>query len=99
LKSSLDEALQQAQDNKEAVAAGKSRQPYPIRRKHLLAQIRLKLKHYAFSDEVQAFVHAAGFEVLEQLDNDQLCALNAWLQGLCEAAGTVEAPFHMSVAC
>ncbi|UPG86993.1 hypothetical protein L2Y94_06460 [Luteibacter aegosomatis] len=63
-----------------------------------MAQIRLKLKHYAFNDEVQAFVHAVGFEVLEQLDNDQLCALNAWLQGLCEAAGMVETPFQMCVA-
>ncbi|WP_411832281.1 hypothetical protein [Pseudoxanthomonas mexicana] len=44
-----------------------------------MAQIGLKAKHYGLSDEVQAFIYAAGFRVIQELDNDQLDALNTWL--------------------
>lgn len=76
LKSSIDAALQAA---KQARRDGPHRMPYPIRRKHLLTQISLKSRYYGLSEEIQAFVYAAGFHVLQELDNDQLSALLDWL--------------------
>lgn len=80
LKSSIDAALDAARAApKVAVAAGSGGVPYPIRRRHLLAQIGLKSRYYGLADEVQAFVYAAGAAVLQELHNDQLEALHGWL--------------------
>ena len=45
----------------------------------LLSQIAKNGRYYGLSDEIQAFVYAAGYQVLQELDNDQLAALHAWL--------------------
>jgi|GEM_PF-5518302 len=87
LKHSIDGALQGAQGGP----------PSAHRRRHLLAQVRLRMKHYAVTEEVQAFVLAAGHDVLESLDADQLAALNAWLARLVEGYGTDE-PFPLATA-
>ncbi|MCX7563448.1 hypothetical protein OS176_07835 [Xanthomonadaceae bacterium XH05] len=76
LKTSIDAALQAA---KQARRDGPHRMPYPIRRKHLLTQVSLKSRYYGLCEEIQAFVYAAGFHVLQELDNDQLAALLDWL--------------------
>jgi hypothetical protein len=77
LKHSIDGALQDAQ----------RKAPSSHRRRHLLAQVRLRIKHYALADEVQAFVLAAGHDVLESLDVEQLVALHTWLLRLVDDIG------------
>ena len=72
LKSSIDAALLAA--TQPAPGA-----PNPVARKHLIAQIRLKSRYYGLSEEVQAFVYAAGHQVLQELDTDQLGAVLAWV--------------------
>lgn len=76
LKSSIDGALRLVDQVHET--------PRAHLRRHLLAQVRLRIKHYALADEVQAFVLATGHQVLESLDVDQLSALHAWLHRLVE---------------
>lgn len=53
--------------------------PYPIRRRMLLSQIGLKMKHYDLRDEVDAFVYESGHETLHGLDIEELDALNTWM--------------------
>ncbi len=87
MKVSIDQALQDVP--KEASA-----RPYPIERKHLMAQIGLKMKHYGLQDEAQAFIYATGAAVLQELDNEQLAALNCWLAKWVEGMHyAVDSPF------
>ncbi|HEY1129604.1 MAG TPA: hypothetical protein VGF12_09390 [Roseateles sp.] len=80
LKTSIDGALAAADAARQEACADRAHPtPFPIRRRSLTAQIGLKAKHYGLSDEVQAFVYAAGYRVIQELDNDQLDALNTWL--------------------
>jgi len=53
--------------------------PYPVRRKHLLARIAVKLKHYGYAEEVQLYVTSCGHESLYALDVEELEALCTWL--------------------
>lgn len=85
LKSSIDAALDAA---KHARRQGAPAMPYPVRRKHLLAQIGLKSRYYGLSEEIQAFVYAAGALVIQELDNDQLAALLDWLTQQADRADT-----------
>ena len=62
--------------------------PYPVRRKHLLAQIGLKSRYYGLSEEIQAFVYATGALVIQEFDNDQLAALLDWLTQQADRADT-----------
>lgn len=80
LRSSIEGALQLTHDANRVITNASP----ALRRKHLLAQVRLRIKHYALADEVQAFVLAAGHEVLESLNTHQLVALHAWLLRMVE---------------
>jgi len=80
LKGSIDGALSAAQALKgERQRGAPLPPPYPIQRRNLLAQIAQKGRYYGLSDEIQAFVYAANAQVIQELDNDQLGALHAWL--------------------
>lgn len=83
LKSSIDAALEAAKHARRPELAAV---PYPVRRKHLLAQIGLKSRYYGLSEEIQAFVYAAGCVVIQELDNEQLTALLDWLTQQAERA-------------
>lgn len=79
LKSSIDGALRLVVDQRKVANGEPHAMPYPIRRRMLLAQIDRRARWYGLSDEVQAFVWAAGYRVIQELDNDQLDALAGWL--------------------
>ena len=80
LKTSIDGALAAAEAaRQDGYLERPCSTPFPIRRRNLMSQIGLKAKHYGLSDEVQAFVYAAGYRVIQEMDNDQLDALNTWL--------------------
>lgn len=89
LKFSIDVALRGATAARSAAqASAATAVPYPIRRKQLITQINLKSRHFGFSDEIQAFVYAAGCETLHGLANEQLAALDSWLAGMVDSMQT-----------
>lgn len=75
----LAETLQQMRTVRRAIGALPADAPYPLRRKHLLARIAVKLKHYGFAEEVQAYVTSCGHESVYALDVDELTELCGWL--------------------
>lgn len=80
LKNSIDGALALVPAARgERQLGTSSAPPYPIQRRNLLAQIARYGRFYGLSDEIQAFVYAAGAQVIQELDNDQLAALHGWL--------------------
>ncbi len=89
LKGSIDAALQGAVAARGIAPASSAMPvPYPIRRKQLISQIGLKSRHFGLSDEIQAFVYAAGCETLHGLANEQLAALDSWLAGVVDSMQT-----------
>lgn len=86
LKGSIDGALRAVeQGSHERAGIDTPSIPPPIRRRHLLAQIKLKGRRYGLCDEIQVFVYAAGRKVAQELGTDQLEALNTWLDRWAEA--------------
>lgn len=86
LKASIDQALQAAEQTcKDTIVIEGHPVPYPIRRRHLLTQIGLKSKRYGLTNEVQAFVYAAGYELPQELSSEQLEKLHGWLVQWSEA--------------
>ena len=53
---------------------------HSLRRKQLIASLRVHSKHYALQDEIQMFTLALGHESLTGLDIAELEGLLAWLQ-------------------
>lgn len=74
IKAGIDNAWRCAEPGAEELAEIDT-----LRRRQLLALIGLKRKRFELSDEIRLFVLYTGHEVLQALDNEQLQALNCWI--------------------